>query len=180
MCVCVCVWQTKRDVHCRMCNTSFRRECDMKRHKCIEERSKPISEQRGAVMYSSCHRWFQSRGGLAVYVCRPTTPPILGANATSLADTLFPSKGVLWLIYSSSLTGQDRCVCGKDINRELYLHSDSRLTGSTPCLSHLLIATTIGTGDKTNTQSLSHHTLYCVHVSMSGQCPHILQCPYTP
>ena len=62
--------QARRDVHCRMCNRSFRRECDMKRHKCIEERSKPISEQRGAVMW---HRWFRSRGGLAVHVCRPTT-----------------------------------------------------------------------------------------------------------
>ncbi len=36
------------EVECVVCSRRFRRESDRKRHKCIEERQKPISEQRGA------------------------------------------------------------------------------------------------------------------------------------
>ncbi len=36
------------EVECVVCSRRFRRESDRRRHKCIEERQKPISEQRGA------------------------------------------------------------------------------------------------------------------------------------
>ena len=64
---------TKQGVTCSAgCVIDRSEESVTRRDKCIEERSKPISEQRGAVICSSCHRWFRSRGGLAVHVCRPT------------------------------------------------------------------------------------------------------------
>ena len=40
----------------------------MKRHKCIAERQKPVSQQRGAVQCGTCHKWFSSNGGLAVHI----------------------------------------------------------------------------------------------------------------
>ena len=52
---------------------AFSRESDKKRHKCLEERQKPVSEQRGAVKCMVCRRWLHSRGGLAVHRCRPAT-----------------------------------------------------------------------------------------------------------
>ena len=39
----------------------------MKRHECLDERRKPINEQRGAEQCSICERWFARRGGLAVH-----------------------------------------------------------------------------------------------------------------
>ena len=56
-------------VMCTVCHRSFRRESDKKRHKCLDERSKPISEQKGAVQCSSCLRWFASKGGFSVHRC---------------------------------------------------------------------------------------------------------------
>ena len=41
----------------------------MKRHKCTAERQKPVSQQRGAVQCGTCHKWFRSKGGLAVHSC---------------------------------------------------------------------------------------------------------------
>ena len=35
------------------------------RHKCVAERQKPVSEQRGAAQCLHCMKWFKSRGGLA-------------------------------------------------------------------------------------------------------------------
>ena len=58
-----------RDVECEVCGRKFRRESDRKRHKCVDERRKPVSQQKGAVQCGSCRRWFRSRGGLAVHVC---------------------------------------------------------------------------------------------------------------
>ena len=55
---------------CDRCNRSFRCKSDSKRYKCLLERQKPVSQQRGAVQCESCTRWFRSRGGLAVYNCR--------------------------------------------------------------------------------------------------------------
>ena len=52
-----------RDVVCEVCARKFRRESDKKRHKCLAERQKPISEQRGAVQCQQCHSWFRSRAG---------------------------------------------------------------------------------------------------------------------
>ena len=60
-----------KDVVCEVCSRCFRRESDKKRHKCLREREKPVSEQRGAAQCLQCQRWFKSRGGLAVHTCRP-------------------------------------------------------------------------------------------------------------
>ena len=54
VCVCVCVC---------MCVG------DKKRHKCLDEKSKHISKQKGAVQCSSCLRWFASKGGFSVHRC---------------------------------------------------------------------------------------------------------------
>ena len=60
---------TEQAVTCDVCCRSFRRESDRKRHKCRDERQKPISEQKGATQCPSCCRWFHSKGGLAVHRC---------------------------------------------------------------------------------------------------------------
>ena len=60
-----------KEVVCGVCCRTFRRESDKKRHKCLAERQKPVSEQRGSVQCLQCKEWFRSRGGLAVHTCRP-------------------------------------------------------------------------------------------------------------
>ena len=55
---------TEQLVICKDCNRSFR---DLKCHKCLSGRAKPISEQRGAVQCEHCQRWMKSAGGLAVH-----------------------------------------------------------------------------------------------------------------
>ena len=55
-----------RDVVCENCCRTFRRESDKKRHKCLSERQKPVSQQQGAIQCLHCRRWFKSKGGLAV------------------------------------------------------------------------------------------------------------------
>ena len=59
------------EVMCEVCSRTFGRESDCKRHKCVAERRKPVSEQRGLVQCQMCRRCFRSKGGLAVHVCRP-------------------------------------------------------------------------------------------------------------
>ena len=49
-----------REVVCEVCSRTFRRESDCKRHKCVAERRKPVSEQRGSVQCQMCKRWFRS------------------------------------------------------------------------------------------------------------------------
>ncbi len=41
-----------KEVDCEVCSTKFRRESDKKRHKCLSERNKPVSEQRSAALPS--------------------------------------------------------------------------------------------------------------------------------
>ena len=61
-----------QEVECDVCFRKFRRESDMKRHKCLDERSKPLCEQKGSTKCrQTCNKWFKSRGGLAVHRCRP-------------------------------------------------------------------------------------------------------------
>ena len=61
-------------IHCDECGREFRREGDRARHKCINERRKPISEQRGSAQCQQCRKWFRSRGGLAVHRCQSGRP----------------------------------------------------------------------------------------------------------
>ena len=61
---------SENQVKCDECHRCFKRESDKKRHKCISERQKPVSEQRGAVQCTQCRRWLRSRGGLAVHRCQ--------------------------------------------------------------------------------------------------------------
>ena len=51
-------------VQCGECGRRFCRPGDMKRHKCVAERARPVEEQRGAVQCSVCQKWFRSKGGL--------------------------------------------------------------------------------------------------------------------
>ena len=61
---------TTRSVVCLVCDRTFQRESDKARHKCLDERRKPVSAQAGSVRCDRCGRWFKSRGGLAVHKCR--------------------------------------------------------------------------------------------------------------
>lgn len=45
---------------------TFRRQSDLKRHKCLQKREKQIEEQQGEVQ---CMEWINSAGGLAVHRC---------------------------------------------------------------------------------------------------------------
>ena len=58
-------------VQCTVCSRTFCREQDKARHKCIEERLKPVHQQQGALQCAVCERWFRSKGGLAVHNCNP-------------------------------------------------------------------------------------------------------------
>ena len=63
--------QADNQVQCPECLRTFRRESDKKRHKCLAERQKPVSEQRGALQCPACKKWFRSRGGFTVHTCSP-------------------------------------------------------------------------------------------------------------
>ena len=65
----------EQSVLCNDCGRSFKRPGDLKRHKCLTERAKPISEQCGAVQCQQCHRWMKSAGGLKVHL-RKCTPSV--------------------------------------------------------------------------------------------------------
>ena len=56
-----------RDVMCEVCSRTFRRQSDKARHKCMEERRKPLREQQRAIQCSNCFKWFRSKGGLTVH-----------------------------------------------------------------------------------------------------------------
>ena len=63
--------QTDNQVQCPVCLRTFRRKSDMKRHKCMTERRKPVHEQQGAVQCPTCRKWLRSRGGFTVHSCKP-------------------------------------------------------------------------------------------------------------
>ena len=73
-------------VVCTVCGRDFARKGDMARHRCLEERARPVSEQRGASQCGRCGRWLRSRGGLVRHVCASTVdaavpPGTTGASA---------------------------------------------------------------------------------------------------
>ena len=43
-------------VVCRECGRTFSRQGDLKRHKCLLERSRPVEEQRGSVQCTGVHK----------------------------------------------------------------------------------------------------------------------------
>ena len=59
---------------CSVCDRTFSRPGDLKRHKCLDERARPICEQRGAVQCQHCQCWMRSAGGLAIHQ-RKCCPP---------------------------------------------------------------------------------------------------------
>ena len=61
--------QPQNQVLCEKCGRGFCRVGDKARHKCIDERQKPVHEQQGAAQCSKCSRWFRNRGGLSVHRC---------------------------------------------------------------------------------------------------------------
>ena len=81
----------------------FRREGDRKRHKCVSEEQKPVSEQRGAVQCPTCVRWFHICGGLAVHKCR---------NQDSEINLAFSPLGGSHVAVTQQLKGrkEGRCV----------------------------------------------------------------------
>ena len=54
-------------VVCRERGRTFSRQGDLKRHKCLLERSRSVEEQRGSVQCTLWHRWFRSAGGLGMH-----------------------------------------------------------------------------------------------------------------
>ena len=63
--------QNDNQVQCPECLRTFRRESDMKRHKSVAERHKPVHEQRGTVRCPTCPKWFRSCGGFTGHSCNP-------------------------------------------------------------------------------------------------------------
>ncbi len=67
-------------VECKEYGRPFRRTRDRK-NKCLAERAKPVKEQRGALQYSKCQKWFCSSGGLAMHKCRESREPLTKTTA---------------------------------------------------------------------------------------------------
>ena len=59
--------RSDEQIVCRVCGRAFRRQGDLKRHKCLSERKKPVEEQQGAAQCAVCRRWFRSACDLAVH-----------------------------------------------------------------------------------------------------------------
>jgi len=78
---------TANDISCDECHRLFRSRAGFKRHKCLQERRKPISEQAGAVQCSTCGRWFASAGGLAVHHCSSVASTRMGSLPHSEAPS---------------------------------------------------------------------------------------------
>ena len=89
-------------IKCDESKRSFRKESDKKRHKCISERQKPVSEQRGAVQCATCHRCFRSHGGLSTVVDL--------TKQMKLSFTLPPLREVGWPCNGSKTEGRKVCV----------------------------------------------------------------------
>ena len=60
---------SSQGVLCTECGRRFSRPGDLKRHKCLLERAKPVAQQQDAVQCGGCQKWFHSKGGLAVHKC---------------------------------------------------------------------------------------------------------------
>ena len=60
---------SSQGVLCAECGRRFNRPGDLKRHKCLIERAKPIEQQQDAVQCGGCQKWFCNKGGLAVHKC---------------------------------------------------------------------------------------------------------------
>ena len=73
--------RSDEQIVCRVCGRAFRRQGDLKRHKCLSEREKPVEEQQGAAQCAVCWRWFQSANGLAVHKRVHTREPREVPNA---------------------------------------------------------------------------------------------------
>ena len=82
--------RSDKQIVCRVCGRAFRRHGDLKRHKCLSEREKPVEEQQGAAQCAVCRRWFQSAGGLAVHKRVHTREPQEVPNASRVPN-LAPS-----------------------------------------------------------------------------------------
>ena len=71
-----------------VCQECSRRIGNLARHKCIDEKSKPLCDQVGAQQCTKCDRWSLSRGGLAVHRYIPGAPLV---SSSSLMSPTFPS-----------------------------------------------------------------------------------------
>ena len=82
--------RSDKQIVCRVCGRAFRRQGDLKRHKCLSEREKPVEEQQGTAQCAVCRRWFRSAGGLAVHKRVHTREPREVPNASRVPN-LAPS-----------------------------------------------------------------------------------------
>ena len=93
--------QTTNMIKCDECGRFFRRESDKKRHKCISERQKPVSEQRGPPN-AQCAK----DGFAAAEVCLSTTAEV---SNWALA-LLSPCRGSRDRVYGSKKEGKKVCA----------------------------------------------------------------------
>ena len=117
---------------CAVCGRSLSKS-GMARHKCKEERSKPIADQIGSRKCPACKRWFRSTGGLAVHKCRPdddrstgtvADPPLSAPN--SVVAVPVPARTQLTLpCCKAHCSACGRCCRSK---RGFQLHSCARYT----------------------------------------------------
>ena len=71
---------SRERIQCSICNRSFSKS-RQPRHKCTEERRKPVADQAGSRQCTACLRWFRSPGGLAVHKyldMPPSATPVHG------------------------------------------------------------------------------------------------------
>ena len=48
----------------------MRRESERTKHKCLDKRERPVSQQRVVAQCNVCKKWSRSSGGLAVHKCK--------------------------------------------------------------------------------------------------------------
>ena len=104
-----------------------------------------VEQQRGACHCGGCHRWFRSRGGLAVHRCTPNPGPVIEPTVSPVASS---SRHLHRCEPTAKRAGQTakhggpttkrptvaervtftlRCVCGRRFRRrqDLARHSSS-------------------------------------------------------
>ena len=115
-----------KEVECTVCGRQFRRECDKARHKCSQERRRPVREQEGAVRCDVCGRWFRSRGALAVHRCN-REEGAGGQDSSSDITTMVSAEAGMQQMRSrqggrpDSNTGVQCSECGRRFCRPEYM-----------------------------------------------------------
>ena len=64
---------SSQGVLCAECGRKLSRPGDLKRHKCLIERAKPIEQQKDVVQCGGCQKWFLSKGDLGMHSVKEKT-----------------------------------------------------------------------------------------------------------